>query len=243
MGTDLFHDVSCIDYPIVDADAHVNEPPDLWQGSVPEKWKERAPKVVHTERGDLWHFDGGKQTWPVGLTATAGQSYFQFAPMGQTYETMRPGSFDTEARLGDMDADGIWAQVLYPSVTLTGARIYSDERELQLACVRAYNEWIEFFCRGLGRAPAAPGHRPHHGHRRRGRRARSRDEGPAQGRGHLVLPERHAHPPSPRTSPSGRAPRRRTSRSPSTSGASCARACRAKAPARRTVAGPDRSPS
>jgi predicted TIM-barrel fold metal-dependent hydrolase len=149
-ATDLFHDVSSIDYPIVDADAHVNEPPDLWQDAVPAKWKERAPKLVHTEKGDLWHFDGGQHTWPVGLTATAGQSYFQFAPMGQTYETMRPGSFDTQARLADMDADGIYAQVLYPSVTLTGARIYSDERELQLACVRAYNDWIRAFCKGSG---------------------------------------------------------------------------------------------
>ena len=149
-SSDLFSDVASIDYPVLDADAHVNEPPNLWQDSVPAKWKDRAPKLVHTEKGDIWHFDGGRETWPMGLTATAGQSYFQFAPMGQTYESMRPGSFDTEARLRDMDADGIYAQVLYPSVTLKGARIYSGERELQLACVRAYNEWIRGFCEGSG---------------------------------------------------------------------------------------------
>ena len=28
--SDLFYDAASIDYPIVDADAHVNEPPDLW---------------------------------------------------------------------------------------------------------------------------------------------------------------------------------------------------------------------
>jgi predicted TIM-barrel fold metal-dependent hydrolase len=148
--SDLFQDISGIDYPIIDADSHVNEPPDLWQDAVPGKWKERAPKLVKTEKGDLWHFDGGRETWPVGLTATAGQSYFQYAPMGQTYETMRPGSFDTDARLADMDADGIFAQVLYPSVTLKGAKIYSEERELQIACVRAYNDWILDFCEGSG---------------------------------------------------------------------------------------------
>ena len=148
--SDLFHDVGSIDYPILDADAHVNEPPTLWQDGVPAKWRERAPRVVHSERGDIWEFDGGREKWPVGLTATAGQSYFQFSPTGQTYATMRPGSFDPEARLRDLDADGIWAQVLYPSVTLKGAKIYSGERELQLACVRAYNEWIGSFCAGSG---------------------------------------------------------------------------------------------
>ena len=29
--THLFFDASAIDFPIVDSDAHVNEPPDLWQ--------------------------------------------------------------------------------------------------------------------------------------------------------------------------------------------------------------------
>ncbi len=145
-----FTDISCIDYPILDADAHVNEPPQLWQDGVPAHLRARAPRVVHTEKGDLWEFDGGRSTWPVGLTATAGQSYFEFGPMGQTYESMRPGSFDPVARLEDMDADGIYAQVLYPSVTLTGARIYSEDRELQRACVRAYNEWIAWFCGDSG---------------------------------------------------------------------------------------------
>ena len=148
--TDTFHDVGSIDYPIIDADAHVNEPPNLWQEGVPAKWKERAPRVEHTERGDVWLFDGGRERWPVGLTATAGQSPFQIAPMGQTYEKMRPGSFDTAARLADLDADGIFAQVLYPSVTLKGARIYSEERELQLACVRAYNDWLLSFTKPSG---------------------------------------------------------------------------------------------
>lgn len=148
--SDLFYDPSSIDYPIVDSDAHVNEPPDLWLERVPAKWRERAPRVEHTEAGDLWLFDGGREKWPVGLTATAGLSFFEFSPTGGRYETMRPASFDTDARLKEMDADGIWAQVIYPSVTLKGARIYSEERELQLACVNAYNEWLADFCKPSG---------------------------------------------------------------------------------------------
>jgi predicted TIM-barrel fold metal-dependent hydrolase len=148
--SELFRDAASIHYPIVDCDAHVNEPPDLWQTRVPARWKTRAPRLEHTDKGDLWVFDDGKERWPVGLTAVAGLSYFDYRPMGITYESMRPGSFDTKARLDDMDADGIYAQVLYPSVTLKGAKIYSEERELQRACVRAYNEWLLEFCEGSG---------------------------------------------------------------------------------------------
>ena len=145
--SEIFSDVSSIDYPIIDADAHVNEPPDLWLERVPSKWKERAPRVEHTERGDVWLFDNGAQKWPMGLTCTAGQSYFQFNPMGGRYEDMRPASYDGQARLEEMTLDGIFAQLLYPSVTLKGARIYSKERELQLVCVKAYNDWLaDDFC-------------------------------------------------------------------------------------------------
>ncbi|MBM4244354.1 MAG: amidohydrolase [Deltaproteobacteria bacterium] len=145
-----FSEVASIDYPIIDADAHVNEPPDLWQERVPSRLKQRAPKVLHTPDGDVWSFDDGKKIRPVGLTATAGLSYLQFKPQGYRYETIRPGSFDTAERLKDLDADGLYAQILYPSVTLAGARTYSDDRELQLACVRAYNEWLLDFCKPSG---------------------------------------------------------------------------------------------
>ena len=154
MAEQLFHDMAGIDYPIIDADAHVNEPPDLWQSRVPARLRDRAPKLIHRDDGDWWSFDNGKRMKSVGLSTVAGRSMLDFVPSGLTYEDMRPGSWDTKARLTDMDIDGIYAQVLYPSVTLAGAALYadSDERELQLACVRAYNDWIVEFCEGsMGR--------------------------------------------------------------------------------------------
>src|SRR5439155_18205454 len=80
--SDIFHDVASIDYPILDADAHVNEPPDLWQTRVPQRLRTRAPKVLRTEQGDVWSFDDGKRLRPLGLTATAGLSYLQFRAEG-----------------------------------------------------------------------------------------------------------------------------------------------------------------
>jgi predicted TIM-barrel fold metal-dependent hydrolase len=148
--TAVFSEVASIDYPIVDADAHVNEPPDTWQARVPARLRDRAPKLLHTDRGDVWSFDDGKRLRPLGLTATAGLSYPQFRAEGFRYADIRAGSYDTKARIADLDADGIYAQVLYPSVTLAGARTYADDRELQLACVRAYNEWLAEFCAGSG---------------------------------------------------------------------------------------------
>jgi predicted TIM-barrel fold metal-dependent hydrolase len=147
-----FAEVASIDYPIVDADAHVYEPPDVWQARVPRSLQARAPKVVHTADGDVWVFGDGERRRPLGLMAAAGTSYLGFRPWGLTYETIRAGHYDARARLADMDADGITAALLYPSVCEEGARMFGDERALQLACVRAYNEWqLELCAAGKGR--------------------------------------------------------------------------------------------
>src|SRR5947207_12947491 len=95
-----------IDYPIIDADAHVNEPPQLWQERVPSRLRDRAPRVVQDERGgDVWIFDAGKAKRPLGLTAVAGLSYLQFRNAGFAYERIRPGRFDPAERLKDRELD------------------------------------------------------------------------------------------------------------------------------------------
>jgi predicted TIM-barrel fold metal-dependent hydrolase len=152
MAKTLYTEPADLGVPVVDADAHVNEPPDLWQSRVPEHLRDRAPKVLHTDDGDFWSFENGERSRPLGLTATAGLSPNQFRPTGLRYDEIRPGSFDAKARLHDLDLDGIGAQVLYPSVTLSGARLYASDRELQLACTRAYNDWLAELCtEGEGR--------------------------------------------------------------------------------------------
>jgi predicted TIM-barrel fold metal-dependent hydrolase len=74
----------------------------------------------------------------------------QFRAEGGRYTDMRPGSYDAKARIADLDADGIACQVVFPSVTLEGARVCARERELQRCCVRAYNEWLAEFCHDSG---------------------------------------------------------------------------------------------
>ena len=145
-ATKPFSTVASIDYPIIDADAHVYEPPDVWQARVPARLRERAPRVVRRDEGDVWLFDDGERMRPIGLMAASGASFLDFRPLGWTYETIRRGFHEPHAHLADMDADGIHAQILYPSVCEEGARMFGDDTELQLACVRAYNEWLLEFC-------------------------------------------------------------------------------------------------
>jgi predicted TIM-barrel fold metal-dependent hydrolase len=51
---------------------------------------------------------------------------------------------DREQRVNEMTADGVSAEVLYPT---HGLRTLSlDDPELEQACVRVYNDWIADYC-------------------------------------------------------------------------------------------------
>ena len=56
-----------------------------------------------------------------------------------------PGGMDKTQRVNEMAADGVSAEVLYPT---HGLRTLSlDDPELEEACVRVYNDWIADYCR------------------------------------------------------------------------------------------------
>ncbi len=137
-----------MEYRLIDADSHVNEPANVWQERVPAALKDRAPKMVELgEDKFAWSFDGGKRVVPIALTATAGLEVTDYDPTGTPMSRLRPASWDPQARLEEMEYDMVQAQLLYPSVALTGAHTYSSDRDLQLACVQAYNDWLrEDFC-------------------------------------------------------------------------------------------------
>ena len=131
------------DYKIISADDHVEEPRDTWQSRVPAKLRDRAPKVERLEGGDAWTVDG-KVVTRMGLQVQAGKKYEDYKLAGETYESIRPGSYDPHERLKDMDTDGLQAQVLYPN---SGFWVFAiDDLELQFACLRAYNDFLADFC-------------------------------------------------------------------------------------------------
>ncbi len=61
------------------------------------------------------------------------------------FEHMRPGCYDVDARIKDMDIGGIWASVNFPSM-ITGfcGRVFSQAQdpELGLAATKAWNDWF-----------------------------------------------------------------------------------------------------
>jgi predicted TIM-barrel fold metal-dependent hydrolase len=135
-------------YRIVDADAHILEPPHIWETWLPKKFHDKAPKLVKdADGGDAWLFAGSAQPDPIGLTATPGMPYDQFRWTGVTYAEARKGCYDGAARLADMDADGVDAEILFAPQRTIGHFLGDDDDEFVLAGVDAYNNFLfEEFC-------------------------------------------------------------------------------------------------
>src|SRR5947209_12770262 len=143
---------------VISADSHINEPPDLFVARAPAAYRERVPRVVPADEGEMWVFESGKPR-PLGLDSAAGKRPEEFRRSGVSYRDMRAGAYDPAARLPDMDADGVDAEVIYPG---TGFRLLKmADPDLALVCCRAYNDWMAEFAAfaperlvGLGLLPA-----------------------------------------------------------------------------------------
>ena len=138
-------------YTVISADSHVLEPHDLWTSRLAgTKFEDRAPHMVeHDTHGHLFIIDGLKP-FPIGLAGAAGKASSELRASGDKADTLRSGGWDPVVRLDDMDTDGVSAEVLYPSIGMTLAQ--SKDRDYQLACIRAYNDWLLDYCAaGKGR--------------------------------------------------------------------------------------------
>lgn len=133
---------------VIDADAHVTEPADVWSDRLPSKYGDLVPRLVRDERSgwDVWKV-GGQTIASVGHTATAGwPERFPSAP--KNMDEVPEAAHDAKARLAYMDDNGIWAQVMYPNVGGFGNQAFlkMEDPQLQVDCVRAYNDWMTDWC-------------------------------------------------------------------------------------------------
>ncbi len=134
-----------ITYTIISVDDHLVEPPDMFEGRLAAKYQPSAPRVVETAEGhEVWHFDG-KIFLQVGLNAVVGRPREDWKVEPTRFNEMRPGCYDIRARVRDMDINGVWASLNFPS-QITGfcGSVFSrcSDPGLGLAVTQAWNDWF-----------------------------------------------------------------------------------------------------
>jgi predicted TIM-barrel fold metal-dependent hydrolase len=132
-------------FTVLSVDDHLTEPPDVFTSRFPAKLRDRAPRMVVGDDGlERWLYKDRLYA-DSGLSAVAGRPRGEWVDEVLNQADMRPGCWDVDQRVADMDADGVWASLCFPSGAwgFTG-RVLSMNRdeEVGLAAIRAWNRWM-----------------------------------------------------------------------------------------------------
>lgn len=162
---------------IISVDDHVLEPPNLWTDRLPKRLVDRGPRVERDRASLQWQegnlrFDRGADdgVWcdfwmyqgvSMGLAKLLAAVDFDLVDnTPTTYDDVSPGCWVQADRLAAMDADHVDASVCFPNTIprFCGQTFLEQpDKELGLACVRAYNDWIvEEWCAGAGAGRLIP---------------------------------------------------------------------------------------
>lgn len=123
---------------LVDADAHLDPPHTMWREYLPQQLRALAPYIEEGEEHDWVVFEGKKRPLRM-INNQAGRAGKDFKMTGKLSE-MRV-AWQPQARLADMDHDGIEAAVIYG-----GGPLGTMNSELYIASFEAYNRWLQDFC-------------------------------------------------------------------------------------------------
>jgi predicted TIM-barrel fold metal-dependent hydrolase len=132
------------DLVLVSVDDHVVEPPDMFEGRLPARYADDAPRVLQRDDGtEVWRFCGMDAT-NIGLNAVVGRPVEEYGIEPTSFAEIRRGCYDIHERVRDMDANGVIGSMCFPSFPNLCGQLFAratDDRDLGLAVLRAYNDW------------------------------------------------------------------------------------------------------
>jgi predicted TIM-barrel fold metal-dependent hydrolase len=131
-------------YTFISVDDHIVEPPNTFEGRMPARYADQAPKLTLKNDAHVWVFDG-REFPNVGFNAVVGRPVSEYGFEPSHFDHMRQGAWDIHHRIKDMDLSGVYASLCFPSFLpgFAGQRIQlsTKDPELALATVRAWNRW------------------------------------------------------------------------------------------------------
>ena len=99
---------------IVDCDAHMTEPIDLWTSRAPKSMQDRMPTQRTIDGNSAWFLDGELWCGIGGNTIERGPRKVIGEHIVQPFENVDPAAWDVTARLALMDDQGVDAAIIYP---------------------------------------------------------------------------------------------------------------------------------
>ena len=113
-------------------DSHFLEPADLWESRLPKRLADLTPKAEKDPDGEYETVRVDGQTFRRKLPTSAAVKFLEDTRKAE-------GIRDARLRLRDLDHEGVWGEVIFPSLGMWASTFRTPE--LLKACMRASNEW------------------------------------------------------------------------------------------------------
>jgi predicted TIM-barrel fold metal-dependent hydrolase len=131
-------------YFMVSTDCHANEPPDLWEKRIDQKYRERVPRIITDENGVQWRYCEGYRPDRVRVMSFEGEDWVR----------AKAGA-DPAERLRDNARDGIDVEIIFPNKGL--AMWATPDPVFSSAQCAVWNDWAweQFSPHGQKMVPVA----------------------------------------------------------------------------------------
>lgn len=137
------------DMLIISVDDHISEPPDMFKKHLKGDDLKTAPQFkVQDDGTSYWEYQGLKMP-SVGLNAVVGRPLDEYGMEPTSLEQLRKGCYEPNARVDDMNVNGIAASLNFGSYPgFDGGRFHKVPDKAQaLVHMRGYNDWhIDEWC-------------------------------------------------------------------------------------------------
>jgi predicted TIM-barrel fold metal-dependent hydrolase len=139
------------DMVIASVDDHIVEPPDMFERHLTKAELVAAPRVVELEGGNqVWQWDELVAA-NIGLNSVVGRPKHEWGMEPTRFDQMRKASWDVDARIDDMNVNGIVGSLCFGSFIGTGGDLFvrraSKDPANALRVLQAYNDWhIDEWC-------------------------------------------------------------------------------------------------
>ena len=113
------------DLIMVSVDDHLVEPPDLFEGRLPARFQDSAPRVKAAARRQRRMGVQRAHHSKHRLERRGGSAREEYGIEPTAFEEMRPGCFDVHERIKDMNAGGVLGSMNFPSFPGFSARLFA----------------------------------------------------------------------------------------------------------------------
>ena len=131
------------DLILISVDDHVVEPPGMFDNHMTQAELDTiAPRLIEENGTNFWLYEGHK-IGNMGLNAVVGRPKEEYGMEPLRYEDMREGVYSIDARIGDMDANGILSSICFPTFPTFAGNLFHQSKDKQAAkrVIEAYNDW------------------------------------------------------------------------------------------------------